>query len=522
MLYTPGTSLGTTTTSDGIPAIRFACTEHSTGCPLVSDGETVYYVQVVDKDTIRLALAPTIAIHYDPPPTPPVTTPIHTIGRLDTSVFDSALVSGSTIGIPAQPFAPGTVVRYLGSPAIPSGVVDPSWTRTITAVSGTLITITGHGWTGDFGVIYTGASAPNDKLVGGQPYIVHVVDPNHIVLRELIDGVLTDVALTRPPTGISIELTSYRGLIGLDQGAAYKVVVVDSAHITLTTLDGVPVTIFWRGVGTHMFLFEKDIASFDPVSAVSSTSDTITFATPHGFKTGDAVIYRTADLTHQAPMPPAQFTDGLVATSATALTLPADRTALLVAGAQVTGIVDGVAFATAIVSASYDDTTKLTTLVLADPVLAVGKPITGIIVQLLDPVTFTPLERTVYDTPVSGLQDAYLYYVVKVDDFTIRLVTSAAAAPLAAALDLIEGNDSHVNLGTAHTLSTTGCLTGICISSSLTATNGIAAAATISDPTSKKVSVVSGLSGGFGSLEELFNVGKTITRPSIRHACHCS
>ena len=417
VLYMPGTFVGpTTTTTNGIPAIRFACAEHSTGCPLVFDGETVYYVQVVDKDTIRLALAPTIAIHYDPPATPPVNTPIHTIGRLDTSVFDSALVSGNTIGIPAQPFQPGTVVRYLGSPAIPSGVTDPSWTRMIGGLSGTTITINGHGWTGDFGVIYTGASAPISKLVGGQPYIVHVVDPNHIVLRELVGGVLTDVSLDSSAAGASIQLTSYRGVIGLDQGAAYKVVVVDSAHVTLTTLDDVPVTIFWRGLGTHTFLFEKDIASFDPASEVSSTSNTISFTTPHGFKTGDAVIYRTADLTHPAPMPPAQFTEGLVATSATSLTMPADRTALLVAGAQVTGIVDGAAFATTIVSASYDDATKLTTLVLADPVLAVGKPFTGIVVQLLDPVTFMPLERTVYDTPVSGLQDAYLYYVVKVDD----------------------------------------------------------------------------------------------------------
>ncbi len=66
-----------------------------------------------------------------------------------------------------------------------------------------------------------------------------------------------------------------------------------------------------------MFLFEKDVASFDPASRRSPTSNTITFETPHGFRPGDPVIYRTAGPTYEAPIPPAQFTDRGIAISAT-------------------------------------------------------------------------------------------------------------------------------------------------------------------------------------------------------------
>ena len=86
---------------------------------------------------------------------------------------------------------------------------------------------------------------------------------------------------------------------------------------------------------------------------------------------------------------------------------------------------------------------------------------------------------------------------------------------MAEPLDLIKGADTG-DLGNKHLLTTTGCLTGICISSTLTAYNGIAAVATISDPTSKKVSVASGLTGGMGSLEELIGIGEDLIFEAIK------
>ena len=56
-------------------------------------------------------------------------------------------------------------------------------------------------------------------------------------------------------------------------------------------------------------------ASFDPKTAVSSLSNTITFTSPHSFQTGDAVVYRTDpgnSSTH--PLPPAVFTVDVDAT----------------------------------------------------------------------------------------------------------------------------------------------------------------------------------------------------------------
>ena len=105
-----------------------------------------------------------------------------------------------------------------------------------------------------------------------------------------------------------------------------------------------------------------------------------------------------------------------------------DVTALLVAAAHVNGVTAGTSFSTTVVSAAFDAGTGLTTLVLADDELGVGTDIDSLLGGGIDPVTLQPLGLTVYDRPVGGLEDARLYYVVKVDDTTVRLVVSAAAA----------------------------------------------------------------------------------------------
>src|SRR5439155_19552 len=111
--------------------------------------------------------------------------------------------------------------------------------------------------------------------------------------------------------------------------------------------------------------------AFSPETAVNNDANTITFASPHGLRTGDAVVYHTD---------PTLRLDGLLG----------------------------------------------------------GEALTD------------------KDPPIGELEDGNLYYVVKIDDNTIRLTSSKQGATDAEPIDLTPGALGGTDLGSGHTLGTDG------------------------------------------------------------------
>ena len=497
--------------------------------PVELDDETTYYVQVVDANHIRLALAPSIALSYirSGPAGPAVT---HTLGKLEIQDFTQSQISGDLITVPGgHHVIDGTLVTYLGTysdpptpdPAIPAPVtVDPVAIGTFAGRPNT-IHIVGHPFATGDGVVDHTTGTPIAGLVDGGTYVVERIDADHIRLSRLDPATrsLVLVPLVSAVVAGTHTFETYRGIIGLDQGRVYVARVVSPTQLRLERLDpaGEPVHLFTHGAGTHAFLYEVTVAAFDPEVAVSSTSNTITFATDHGLETGDLVVYRTdrARPTYTTAFPPIQFDRGITAISSTALTVPGDRTGLLVAGAAVTGIVNGASFASTVASWSFDATSDLTTIVLATDAIATDADIERVAIELRDTTTGQPLAATWHDNPVGGLDDGRFYYVVKVDARTIRLTSSKEDAEKAKPLDLNQAVDArgHVLaiLGNAHSLTTNGCPSGVCILSSLSGYNGINAGSTISDRSGSTADgIIGGLTGGFGNAEEAIGIGKAI------------
>ncbi|NOY98599.1 MAG: hypothetical protein GXP40_05255, partial [Chloroflexi bacterium] len=366
-----------------------------------------YYVQVIDADTIRLALAPTIDLGYTP--LDPNVHPTHTLGKLAQKDFDSSDVNAGT-GVITFPAA--------------------------------------HGFqTGDI-VIYNGTYSNPDALG---------VEQN-------------------------------KGIVGLEQGAAYQVVRVNDTAIQLKDDNGSILTFSDPGVGNHAFLYQSGAQAFMPETAVDDDVNTITFSSPHGFQTGDAVLYYTdPSVTTQQTRPPAVFEAGLSVVNSTTLTLPGYQQAMVAAGDQATLKVDNVDVPATVASVSYDANTDTTTVTLNGTVL------TGGVLSRAVFASAAPIQ--IPDAPVDGLSDGGVYYVVKVNDSTIRLATSRSAEPIdltpAVPLDLTGQGDDH-------SLRTSDCTGGICIQAGLNAVNAIN---TDSQITGAKPSVamfvVSGLQGGF-------------------------
>src|SRR5262249_20872267 len=96
------------------------------------------------------------------------------------------------------------------------------------------------------------------------------------------------------PDANGVEQNS--GVEPLFQGKTYYVKKVSDTAIQLSaTKDGGAITLTSAGVGTHSLLYQDQASTntFDPEQDVDNEANTIKFASPHGFQTGDAVIYHT-------------------------------------------------------------------------------------------------------------------------------------------------------------------------------------------------------------------------------------
>ena len=84
------------------------------------------------------------------------------------------------------------------------------------------------------------------------------------------------------------------GVAPLVVGQTYYVKWISDTTIQLSETPGGPaIALTDAGEGTHSLLVETDVMSFNPETAVNNASNTITFTSPTGFQTGDAVVYHT-------------------------------------------------------------------------------------------------------------------------------------------------------------------------------------------------------------------------------------
>ena len=311
---------------------------------------------------------------------------------------------------------------------------------------------------------------------------------------------LTYLGTTSNPDESGVEQN--QGVGGLEQGKTYYVISVSGNEYAIQLAEspgGSPIDLTDAGVGQHAFACQSAPESFAPKTAVNAESNTITFTAEHGFQTGDAVIYHTdPNATYEKPLPAAVFEQDLAVVDTWTLTLPKDQQSLVAEGVNATLLVDGATINATVASVSYDSVNDVTNVVLDQGVL------TGALTQ----ATFdSSLMVTEVDAPVGGLDDGSIYYVVKVDEHTIRLTSSKGAAQNATAIALEEATDlTGVGLGDKHTLKTSSSPDGISVHAGLTATNAINAAAKITTEKPNFTSVIT--TGGdrtFQQLEEIIN-----------------
>lgn len=350
-------------------------------------------------------------------------------------------------------------------------------------------------------------------LATGQPVKYQAANPQHPIdglvsgtTYYLIIGQNNLIQLSAAPGGPALNL-------GPGQAQGTQLLLV--THVDLTG----------AGVGAQQFRYETAVETFDPKTAVDPAAHTIKFTNPDGFVTGEPLLYHVdPTITTHVPLPPLTLESGLVVVDASTFTAPGDWSRVsagdavtLLNAVQVNSVTNFTEVRSKIKSATYDGTSK-TTFVLEGPDINTAGTLEGAAID----------EGLVVDEPdaaITGLDDGAIYYAVVVDPFTIRLVSSfAAAAGNATPIDLTEASDpSGTGLGTAHVLSTLGdCAGGICIDAYLDATNSATASSEIAGTqnkekgsTEKKVEryqeiaaagsdkVISGLDGiilGFGGI----------------------
>ncbi|NEU80298.1 DUF4347 domain-containing protein [Nostoc sp. UIC 10630] len=189
---------------------------------------------------------------------------------------------------------------------------------------------------------------------------------------------------------------------GLTDSSEYIVIVVDANHIQFADTDpNTPLAALQLGNGSstgislQYLTTESKTIEFDPsiVPVLEGTTDTTILMYQHGFKTGDRISYLTGG------------------------------------GTSVGGLIDGKEY---IVNRVDDDNFQL-----ADP----NSPNTPIAmtagVATGENHGFERVSRvTKGDLPLDGLTSNDIYYVVKVDDRTIRLTDSPITAQAALPIDL--------------------------------------------------------------------------------------
>ena len=262
------------------------------------------------------------------------------------------------------------------------------------------------------------------------------------------------------------------GVEGLEQGVVYTVDVLGPTSIRLIDEGGAIVSFTAAGNGTQALIYHDNTQTFSPETAIDSVSNSITFASSHGFSTGDAVIYRTdPTITQEVLLPASAFESSLSKLDSTSLSLVGNYTIQVSEDDAATLVVDGAEVSATVDSVVYDDINDLTTVTLD----------TGVIAGTLTRAAFQGTETyTELDAPLDELENELVYYIVRVDDTTIRLASNATAASDAEPIDIEEGEDlSLTGLGEAHLLLTSSCTDGICIHAGLSSLNSVNAASSI-------------------------------------------
>lgn len=261
------------------------------------------------------------------------------------------------------------------------------------------------------------------------------------------------------------------GVGGLEQGTTYFVVPVenDGYSIRLAESPGGPaIDLLDAGIGSHAFRYEDKTTTFSPQTAVDEDTNTITFVGPHGLSTGDAVFYHTdPSIVEERGFPPISFDEGLNVVAPTTLTLVGDQSHLIAEDTDVWLHLDIAAKTAKVQSVSFDAQNDLTTVVLDSAAL------TGTLTR----VTFASMQKFDQpDSPIDGLRNGAIYFVVKVDDQSIRLTSSKAASDLAVPIDL---SMPAVDSGDSHSLRSSQSEDGILVNAVLEAANSVNASAEI-------------------------------------------
>ena len=119
---------------------------------------------------------------------------------------------------------------------------------------------------------------------------------------------------------------------------------------------------------------QRNVQSFSPDTNVDPAKNTITFATPHGFTTGDAVVY-FVDPTISTTKPRGTLTlsnASLDVQSTTTVSVLSDMTALITPGAVAHVTVNGTTTTATVLTAVYDSATDRTLVTLDAAVLVPG------------------------------------------------------------------------------------------------------------------------------------------------------
>ncbi len=303
---------------------------------------------------------------------------------------------------------------------------------------------------------------------------------------------------TNAPLG-KVEPPNIGGLEDFSENdeAIYYVQVIDENTIQLAKASTIDLGTrnLHLGVEPEHTLGKLDSIEFDSSGVnTDESSETITFANPHGLQDDQAVTYLGA---YRNPDQDGNEQNADVAGLETGkpyyvITVADNDSAIRLAespGGAALDLTDAGAGRHAFLYESktakfspenaVDDETN--TITCAAHGLSTGDAV----IYYTDPTVTrenTLGDETVaeLDAPVDGLSDGSVYFVVKVDDDTLRLTSSKKAAIDAAAVDLQQATAMPgVGLGDAHRLTSSSASDGISVHAGLDATNTINANATI-------------------------------------------
>jgi hypothetical protein len=257
--------------------------------PGLTKGST-YAVIVVDKDHIQLAKEPTIALSangIDPNST-------QSLSTVKTSLFDlDAIDSSNDIHIASHGFSTGDVVKYSdGGNADITGLQN-NMTYTVNKVDDGSFQLEDS--SGNILKISQGSALGTQTFTRVSDSVkatlnLAAIDANgHIVLPGHGFAVGTPIDVTYE----SLADSGANPIGGLTNEGQYKLIALDANTFKLQDENGNDITLTDPGgPATQALAYIGKVKSFNPTTAVNSTSDTIALDATD-LKNGDPLIYNT-------------------------------------------------------------------------------------------------------------------------------------------------------------------------------------------------------------------------------------